>query len=368
MNVSEMLSYADIKQLSQIASHYGCECDSYSKHQLIQSILTQMHNRSIFKDAVEHLDPAELRLIGSLMHDQRKTFSLEELSAKAIHSEDAVLKQIKPAHSRRHIRKLIQRGWLFQSTDRNQGVRYKVPDDLGAKIDHQLISRWTAHLVYTDPPRNYREESDALAQDIQKYLRNLLEDAPVVLSQTGFMYKPFLTKLLGRMTVEEALPEKTAWRFGYGKRFKEYPNRFSLIYDFCTYRQWTRENDGYLELTAAGEQRIEDIAREELENMFFYWLKLYKAPIFHLRSFVYWFMRLSERWVKLDGLERIFIPLIKPFYYDPAQNIFKERIKDMLVHLGVLAEGKLEDGGTVVRTTPLGQRFLKQLGNRQTIG
>ena len=52
MNLADMLTYADIGQLSNIANHYDCDAKRNSKHELIQSILSKLGRREFFEEQV----------------------------------------------------------------------------------------------------------------------------------------------------------------------------------------------------------------------------------------------------------------------------------------------------------------------------
>ncbi len=82
MNLSEMLGYADIGQLSRIADVYRCECNSHSKNELIQSILRAISNKEGFKNQISSMTWEEKRFLNSLLFDSQNAFSLEELIAR----------------------------------------------------------------------------------------------------------------------------------------------------------------------------------------------------------------------------------------------------------------------------------------------
>lgn len=63
MNLSDMLSYADISQLSSIAEQYGCECNGHSKHELIQAILANAHQKEVINQSIDRLRLEELRFL-----------------------------------------------------------------------------------------------------------------------------------------------------------------------------------------------------------------------------------------------------------------------------------------------------------------
>lgn len=53
MNLADMLTYADIGQLTAIAGRYQCECKRNSKHDLIQSILITLGSREFMDSHIK---------------------------------------------------------------------------------------------------------------------------------------------------------------------------------------------------------------------------------------------------------------------------------------------------------------------------
>ncbi|MDF2963535.1 MAG: hypothetical protein K0S39_5270 [Paenibacillus sp.] len=82
MNLADMLSYADIHDLSRIAVTYNCECNGHSKNELIQSILSTVTRRDVFERQVVELSIEDVRFLNSLIFDKRGSFSIEELIAR----------------------------------------------------------------------------------------------------------------------------------------------------------------------------------------------------------------------------------------------------------------------------------------------
>ncbi|MDF2726203.1 MAG: hypothetical protein K0Q59_5881 [Paenibacillus sp.] len=98
--------------------------------------------------------------------------------------------------------------------------------------------------------------------------------------------------------------------------------------------------------------------RDDLSQMYRFWLKLYKGPIPNLQSIVLWFRKLATDWVTADSLAAALCPLIKPFYYDTPESIFEQRILQMMMHLGLVRVGEDEQHGTTVMFTKLGERIV----------
>src|SRR5690606_25420867 len=123
VNLSEMLSFADIGLLSKIARHYDCDCSSHSKNELIQAILTALNRRDTFELQLEQLTDTDIRLMNRLLLDQRPYFSLEELSAIIKQSNrerpttlgmNAVdIHSVEDINPRETISKFRSLGWLF---------------------------------------------------------------------------------------------------------------------------------------------------------------------------------------------------------------------------------------------------------------
>lgn len=83
MNLAEILVYTDIRQLHQIANHYGCECNPHSKNELITSLLSSLRHRLTISQEVAQLSQAEIHFLLQLLLDKRTVMSLEDLLAKA---------------------------------------------------------------------------------------------------------------------------------------------------------------------------------------------------------------------------------------------------------------------------------------------
>src|SRR5690606_97080 len=119
----------------------------------------------------------------------------------------------------------------------------------------------------------------------------------IQLAADGSMYKRYLLQLLNRFSVSEQPPARGEWRFGYGRYFNHYPNRFSLLYDYCWHAKWISEKGDTLKLTDAGMERLTESSGDESEKQYRLWLRLYKGPVVHLLSLVHWMNALAEQWV-----------------------------------------------------------------------
>ncbi|SEN26011.1 hypothetical protein [Paenibacillus sp. OV219] len=401
MNLADMLSYADIGQLSRIATTYQCECNGNSKNDLIQSILSTVNRRDVFEAQIGAMKLEDLRFINSLLFDARDAFSLEELVARVQQSrfvssaEEAKQgeddgskalpvskktetaknkaaklsnksraskeKQVQEDGPRDTISRFKQYGWLFNGYAGPDRYLFQVPADLKERFKETMERRLVSQVVYTgDEPHAYRDEQMLMGEDVAQLLTYVhLNEIP--LTSEGFMYKRNVLQLLELFGVKEQLPVKGEWRFGYGRRMKEYPNRLSLLYDYCFYKGWITETSTGLELTAAGKERQELRTPEASDKLYQFWLRLYKGPIPNIRSIVHWIDKLGRSWVSADTMHSTLKPYIKPFYYDQPETILEQRLISMLMHLGLLRIGDHHEHGQVIRMTPLGRTMVAGL-------
>lgn len=205
----------------------------------------------------------------------------------------------------------------------------------------------------------YREEPELLSEDLILFLR-YVQEHEIPLNNEGVMYRRNQLQILEKLHISEALVGK-GWRFGYGRRFKDYPNRLSLLYDYASHCGWIRENTDRLILTTAGETFLAEERREPMMQFVYFWLRLYKGPIPNLLSLAYWIERCSREWVTASSLYDRMSSLIKPFFYDTPESIFEERILRMMLHLGMVRLGEDGQGVRYVQTTPFGKSAVHKL-------
>ncbi|GGH24305.1 hypothetical protein [Paenibacillus segetis] len=359
MNLADMLTFADIGQLSRIANHYRCDCNENSKHELIQSILQTIGSREFIEQHVSGLSLEDLRFLNTLLFDGRRQFSLEELIAFAQQSrftEDAREKE----SPRDVITRFRQRGWLFNGSTQNTRYLFEVPEDLSQRFREVLERRFKSEMIPAlGEPSMYREEIDLLPEDLNLFLR-YVQNHEIPLNNEGIMYRRNQMQIMETLHISESLVGK-GWRFGYGRRFKDYPSRFALLYDYAFHARLIREDVGGLRLTPHGVSMLDDEKRDPMMQFVSFWLRLYKGPIPNLLSIVYWIERCSKEWVMISSLYENMETLIKPFYYDSSESIFEERILRMMLHLGMVRMGEDDERVRYIQTTNFGRSAVQGL-------
>ncbi|OUM97818.1 MAG: hypothetical protein BAA02_05075 [Paenibacillaceae bacterium ZCTH02-B3] len=429
MRLADLLGNADIAQLARIAKSYGCQCDSHSKNDLIQSILYAAQGREAFEPHLDGLNEAEWRFLHSLLFENRTAYSPEELAARAeaaanpspaLLTKPEVSLPVKavsgsakglasgpaagssagtaatcsartragspavppggktgkasgrrkrkkaapdaeadtaPADPHGAIGRFRSFGWLFGGMTRQTSHLYHMPEDVRQRLCDALERRFRARLERRGQPPVYRDERGLLAEDIVVFLR-FVRDRDIPLTADGVLYKRQLQQVLALMSVPEAPPDGSGWRFGYGRRFREYPDRFALIYDFCFYRRLVEERPDRLVLTEAGYAAAGGEAPPDPADVYRFWLRLYKGPVANLHPVVQWIARLAGDWVTETSLEEVLLPLLRPFCYDSERDVFRLRVLRMMTHLGLLQRGETETGEPVVRATPQGRELI----------
>lgn len=348
MNLADMLTYADIGQLTAIAGHYRCDCKRNSKHDLIQSILITLGSRDFMESHIRECAPEELRFLNTLVFDERSHYSLEDLLAAArLASFDAT--PGKHGSYREMISRFKNGGWLFSGASQQNRYLFQVPQDLKHRFREQMGEYLKERIPFSTEPAIYRAEGEMLAADLLLLLRYVKENEPE-LNQEGAMYKRYQQGIMNAIQIPEPLLGKGGWRFGYGRACEHYPPRLALMVDYARHRRWTSEEGFRLKLTLAGEKQVEEGNSEKLMQLYSFWLKLYKGAVPNLASLVYWISISAGKWVAVSSLLAGIGWLIKPFYYDDAASILEQRILRMMLHLGMLRLGETSEGPAVMIT------------------
>lgn len=361
MNLAEILVYTDIRQLHQIANHYGCECNPHSKNELITSLLSSLRHRLTIAQEVSQLTKEETHFLLLLFLDRRTVMSLEDLLAKAGMALDG-LKERKQEEARRYVAASMKRGWIYPIKSKAVG-QYQIPVDIREPYLQAWLENWRKEhrmldLVEIDA---YRDEGTALCDDIMQFLQ-FLQQEPVPLTAEGGMYKRHQQQLFQFLYVKEEplLPQK--WRFGYGLHFDLYPDRFSLLYDFCYYNRWIEESGGKVGLTESGRERLVNQYEDQLyHELIRFWIRLYKKPIPNLPMLVQLIpMIVAGGWVSQQALTQTLLDWVKEFYYDDSFQVLTNRVCKMMVHLGLLRVGQDQEGSWLYSATYASQTWLRK--------
>ncbi|GAA0360487.1 hypothetical protein [Bacillus horti] len=335
MSLSEYLLYRDIQDLNKMANIYECECNRNSKLELVQAIHYQMLNRSFFLKYVQELDESFIAFSTYIIFQPTRMFTVEDLMAKGSYILALFSSEMNP---RKWISQLMSSGWLFPITTKNH-IQLEIPLDLSIFLRKEWGSYWLRLMPNQTKSLPFeavrRKEEFVLVADLRLFLAKLSEEA-FPMTVDGSIHKKPLHALLSLMSVQEVPLSDSKWRFGYGRRFPHYPNRFALIYDFCFHKGWIQEDGGQVYVSISGQQEVEDMSTKEiLEDIRAYWLRVYRKPIPSLPFITTLILELcKDRWISDSDMFHALKKWLKQYYYDDVKAIFEQRIVQMLIHLG----------------------------------
>ncbi len=361
MYLADILTYTDINSLSKIASEYNCQCNMHSKNELIQTILFNMGDNERLNYKFKQLDAYGKGIIYNFLFDQREYFSRDEIIIKIIqtlrwlnfNNIDNELKE------NNYFNIFKKYGWVFQGIKAEERNLFYIPNDIKRKLIAIIKNDLNFNFNDKISPDFYRDESELILFDLKVLVRYLLENE-IVLTLDGVLHKRDQNQIMKLFIVKEKLINDKSWRFGYGKSFKFYPNRFSLIYDFSIYHKLIIEHPQKLEVSGYGKEFLNSNKEESLIDIYKFWLKLYKYAIPTLPIIVQIIDILSyDRWVSVEKLFSIIKNWIKEYYYDDVNSIFNIRIINMLFHLGIIKIG--QNDKLLISMTEKGHQLINKV-------
>jgi hypothetical protein len=357
MKLADYLLYRDIQDLSLMASYYECDCNRNSKLELVQTIHHNMLNKKILEEHLNQLESPLIHFYTYILFQQTRSFSIDELVAKGKYI--CQLFNYDVSLPRKWIADCLKRGWLFPTSSKYQ-VQLEIPVDFLPYLRKQWIYYWSSKYQMTickDIDQRLRDEGTSLLADLSTFLAFVKEKSlPITLD--GVIHKRYQQMILSKFNITEEVVQVKSWRFGYGRRFPNYPNRLALIYDFCYFKQWIQEDQEMLFITKKGEYvlRTENMVSGALhEDVVSFWKKTYKNAVPCLPFLFQFILEISaEQWIESNQLYRMIQPWLQPYYYDDEETIYRERIVQMLVHLGLMQVSRSkEEESTYLRFTPL---------------
>ena len=242
--------------------------------------------------------------------------------------------------------KAIKHGWLFQGYSTQTQYLYHVPSDTREQMIECLLEPYH-NLAMVRPPTCYRDEENQITLDLKHFL---IQKQEVRTTDGGAIYPNQLRQLMDIFYVSEELITGKGPRFGFGRTYHLYPDRFSLIYDFALYHSYFFEDtDGYLRLV---EQNFGNVLvtdeKELVFNLYRFWIRLYKRPIPNLPIVLKWIGFFAHMgWFPVVNLFKSLFTLgLSHFITKRRSTLFNSSAKNV-IHLGVLRIGEEESGATV---------------------
>ncbi len=348
LKLLECVGSADINILQKIARNYEFSCSLYSKNALLQEILFAFRTPSFLNNQIEKWHNRWPTIYTRLCLSNRFEFSTEE-----IHAMFNVKGPKDP-----ELQNALTQGWLFLTTSEYGRSRYVIPTELLEAMRDSLIRGLKKKVkISADGPLTYKDEEYAMSRDIDVFLEYVIHH-DVQLTTDGAMYKRHLQQILKLIEIEE-VPLQNGWRFGYGRRIHDYPDRFALLYDYAYHEGLLNETDaGMLEITHVLEKwNLMSIEKKQQKLIQFY-ISVYRRPIPRLHEIIRVILHLAMEWIESESALSVIRELVNKFYYDEVEDVWKKRIVKMMMHLGLLKIGSDKSENTWFQITKLGQQLL----------
>lgn len=351
MRLTECLSNASVKTLRSIIKTQNLEASMHSKHDMLQTILYEMRVPSHTSDQFEKWYAEWGTVLTRIALTHRCRFSAEEMSALFYahgHNQDA-------------LDRALCEGWLFARREVSMRPEFLVPDDVHDQLRTYAISSIRSQVVERhDDPLVQRYDGEAMVRDLHTLL-DYIANHDVQITTEGAMYKRHLQKLMEVFELSEDL-DVPKWRFGYGRRTNDYPDRLALLYDFAYHKGLIIETDNErLQVAKAEFGWGKQSHRSQLQQLLKFYLTLYRKPIPRLREIVEVIRIFRGTWVSSQTLLTALGELVTPFYYDDRDAVWQNRIVHMLANLGMIRIGQDENLSEVwFQITKLGQELLSE--------
>ncbi|SMO42859.1 hypothetical protein [Melghirimyces algeriensis] len=353
MRFADLLTYADIDHLKRMALHYGCGEDEHSKNELITSLLYYLGGSARLKEELDALTSAEFRFLQQICLDSRRVFSKEELLGKG----RACLGEGEES-PRDLVITGLRKGWLFPVVAGKNKALLEVPEDLRHRF-LQLFAKMYSDQEKEVTPTAYRSEEGLMEEDLHRFLQ-FLSRQDVRLTADGAIYRHQQRQLMKSLHIAEEAVSRKGWRFGFGRRYHQYPDRFSLLYDYAYYRGYIVEDEweGIVHLSESGVEKIRNYRLEEGKEIYRFWLRLYRHPIPQLAVIVKWIDLLSHRrWIATHTVKKVVENWLNSFYYAGEDELFQQLIR-MMMHLGMLQIGETESKRKLIKMTSRGHAWV----------
>lgn len=314
----DVLIFQDRNHLVKLLNNRTIECNQNSKRELVETLFPELLNAELLQAKFKGLTNNAKVVVMQVCYGERIFFSKEELLALIPKSNLKLHKKI--------LLELVNEGFLFVCSNQN----YTIPSQLKQVIIRLFKKPFIESALYGPESPNDETTTIKLVEDLLTFV-DYVADKPLSLTKAGSLHKKDYLLLMKKFEVQEELPNEQ-WRFGYGRRFYHYPDRFSLLYDYCFKNGWTIEEDGQLKVTKKISQLEKMTVTDLMNGLIRYWLKLYKRPVPTI-GFLYSFV--IDILNEIDTIEEsVFVDYLKSFveeyYFDDAEKIIKARLLKML--------------------------------------
>lgn len=353
MRLAECLNQSDIGNLRKIAQRHTLSVPLYSKNSLLQEILTRFGEPTYIAERTEHLSESANSALLEIALDARESYTKEELLALLRRAEGK-------ATATDLLDELMAEGIVF-ATGSSSKQRYVCPSDIWRRL-HRITADKLRQTVQTSTcdPQMYRYDSYTMARDAVTLLLFVARHTPK-LTQDGVIFKRQQSQLLQLLEIgEEPLPQTVGWRFGFGRRFHDYPDRLALLYDHLYAEGCLLETtEGLVAPSEACEVYTTLSEPERAHKLFRFWIKSYRTAIPSLARLAARIAELTAKdWVYADSLAQSVASNLSDYYYECKDQVFALRVMQMLVYTGAVMVGQGDSDRQLYKLSPQGALWL----------
>ncbi|MBM7094639.1 hypothetical protein JSY36_02620 [Bacillus sp. H-16] len=323
MNVMELLLQLPQQSLARILHHLDNGETERSKQRCIEKVIRRLTDINDRTASIKNLQRCERQLVIFVSMSATAEWALHELAGLVTKSERE--------HVHHALAVLEKEGWLFPLPME----RWIMPDEL-KKIAGNFLKQSVSMEAVTVPAQ--KPDRHTLLTDLYTFIDEVKVKA-YPLTQQKTIGKSQLGSLLKKLEYQEDIPNEK-WRFGYGRHFNYYPDRFSLIYDLAHNEGWIQE-EVRLVVTTKWEEAEEMSVSRLMQRFMLTYVKEYRRALPQLPVLI----KILATVLGKDNLaleKETVVSLLYPFtddyYYDDRSAVIKKRILPMLVHLGYLCE------------------------------
>ncbi|UCZ54791.1 hypothetical protein LGQ02_08615 [Bacillus shivajii] len=321
MNLTQILLSQPHNELIERKKSLSISCNVHSKQQLTEEIVQKLLCPDyISKSWNERLD-RERNLLTYMAFRPALSYQIEELFSFYQKEERKCLID--------DLGNLKRTGWLFEDK-----YGWMLPQELENWIKHHYKNELqkTSLFIPSDDDHDI-----SFIDDLFTFM-DFVSDRNVRLTKKKTIYKRELMLLLSELTQNEQLPDEK-WRFGYGRHFDTYPDKLSLLYDFCFEQGWITEGTT-LSVTKAWEKGQSYSVNEMLERLNRCYINIYKRAIPNIKDLLNMLIFALEPKIAVEEetIKSVLLPLVRKYYFDSREDIITKRILKMLVYQQFLKE------------------------------
>lgn len=330
MNLIDVLLFQDRRELVNLLNDSNCHYNRNSKRELIEILYPKLLNSDDLFLRFQQLSNYSKQLTLSLCYDKKLFLSRQELNG--------FIKSVNQHNLSTYLNELRTAGILFKYA----GENFLIPEQIKKEISNRLKSALNEQSIFLPSRSNENPKEMFIINDIISFI-DTISERQLPLTKSGMLHKKDFQLIMKQFNVQEMLPTEK-WRFGYGRRFSQYPDRFSLIYDFCFNKSWIKEDNGYLKLGMAVEQLNDLKIADLIKEIVLFWQNTYRRAVPTISTLFNLFI---DALIDGEGIEEEvivdqFLPYIEQYYFDSKENIILKRFLTMLDYLNIVKKVQIE--------------------------